>query len=145
MVFFEWRDAFSVQIAQIDQQHRRLIELVNDLHAAIERSNELATMEAVLSEIDTVVTVIGELIRYASYHFTTEEDYMTEYAYPGYDDHRRQHQSFIGKIDAYKRSFEKERTRISIDIATFIRQWWEVHILDSDKKCGAFLYDKGLR
>jgi hemerythrin len=54
MAFFEWEDGFAVGVTEIDQQHRRLIGLISRLHEAIERSNDLATLASVMSELDTI-------------------------------------------------------------------------------------------
>jgi hemerythrin len=145
MAFFDWEDRFSVNVAEIDQHHRRLIDLINQLHEAIESCNELATIPSVLSELETVASVLTELVDYAKYHFGAEEKYMLEHAYPGYDQHRAEHLKFIERIQAFRQSFDKEKSRLSLDIVEFMIQWWRVHILDSDKKCGAFLNEKGVR
>jgi hemerythrin len=145
MAFFEWEDRFSVNVAQIDQQHQRLFKLINDLHEAIARSNSLATMASVVKEMDTVTSVIRELMSYAEYHFGTEECYMSDYSYSGRDQHQTEHQDFIKRVHAFEQTFSREKTRLSIDIAEFLREWWRGHILGSDKKVGAFLNREGLR
>jgi hemerythrin-like metal-binding protein len=119
--------------------------LVNDLHAVIERTNELATLAAVLGEMDTVTAVIDELLRYASYHFDTEERYMLQHGYPDYEGHRADHRQFKEKVAAFKSSFDRAKTRLSTEIAEFLKTWWQTHILAADKKCGAFLNKQGLR
>jgi hemerythrin len=144
MAFFEWEDDFSVKVAEIDRQHRRLIALVNSLYEVIERSNELATMAAVLDEIDTVTSVITELMDYASVHFKTEEQYMLDYAYPEFEDHHKEHEEFLKKVEGFRESFDRKKTRLSITVAEFIRTWWRRHILDADKRCGAFLSARGM-
>ena len=145
MAFFEWEDRFSVNVAEIDRHHRKLIDLINQLHEAIERCSHLATIPSVMSELDTVTSVLTELVNYAEYHFGAEEKYMLEYAYPDHAGHRTEHLQFVDRVQAFKRSFEKEKSRLSIDIAEFMMQWWREHILGSDKKCGAFLNGKGMR
>lgn len=144
MAFFEWEARFSVRISDIDQQHQRLIGLINQLYAAIERANRLATLGSVMSELETVSSVLDELIAYADYHFTTEEEYMREHAYPAYERHCQEHRLFADKAHAFKQRFQK-KTRLSLEIVEFLRTWWQNHILDTDKQCGAFLYTRGLR
>jgi len=143
MAFFEWEDRFSVGIHGIDEQHRRLFGLINKLHDVIERCENRATLEAVLCELETVTTVIAELIDYAQYHFTTEEDYMRRYEFPESATHQAEHQQFVERVRDYQRRFEQKRTRISLEIAEFLVNWWRNHILHSDKKCGAFCCAKG--
>jgi hemerythrin len=145
MAFFEWEDSFSVSIAEIDQQHRQLIKLVNQLHEAIERSNDLATMAAVMSELDTTSSAIDEMVDYARVHFATEENYMLRYVYPEYDSHKNEHQEFIDKVQTFRSKFEKTKTRLSLDITEFLKTWWRRHILAEDRRCGAFLNEAALR
>ena len=145
MAFLEWDDDFRVDIAEIDGHHHHLLRLINQLHEAIEHSNQLATLESVLREQETVAAVIKELVDYASYHFTAEEDYMRRWAYPEHHQHRDEHRKFIDSIQAFRQSFDKKKTRLSLDIAEFARSWWRSHILVSDKKCGAFLKEQGLK
>ncbi len=144
MAFFEWDDAFSVNVAEIDRHHKHLFGLINKLHEAIERSNELATLEAVMRELETVAAVLEELIDYASYHFSTEEHYMRRWAYAGESQHCDEHRQFIERARAFRQAFDKQKTRLSLDGADFVKSWWESHILVSDKKCGAFLNEQGL-
>ena len=143
MAFFEWEDRFSVGINVIDEQHQRLFGLISKLHDVIERCEREATLEAVLCELEAVTTVIGELIDYAQYHFSTEEDYMRRYEFTDDETHRAEHQRFIEKVQDYRRRFEQKKTRISLEIAEFLADWWRNHILNSDKRCGAFCSTKG--
>ncbi|MBU0638988.1 MAG: bacteriohemerythrin [Planctomycetes bacterium] len=145
MAFFEWEDRFRVGVDEIDRQHQRLIGLINELHAAITRSDELATMAAVLAEMDAITSALAELIRYTEYHFSTEEGLMVECAYPECDDHRHAHQQFIEKVQGYQQQFEKKKTRLSVDLIDFLVQWWRAHIQDSDKRCGAYVISRRSR
>ena len=145
MAFLEWDDSYSVDIAEIDRHHQHLFGLVSQLHEAIERSNRLATLESVLREQETVAAVIEELINYASYHFTTEEDYMRRWAYPEHGQHRDEHRQFRDHVQAFRQSFSKKKTRLSLDIAEFAKSWCQSHILVTDKKCGAFLKEQGVK
>lgn len=144
MAFFEWTDAFSVGVEEIDQQHKRLMDLVNRLHDAIECSNSLATMAAVLNEFDTVRDAIKELSAYASYHFTLEDQYMRSYAYPKREPHHQEHEAFIESIDVFQRCMDHPTKRVSLDVAAFCKDWWQKHILDMDQKVGAFLNERGV-
>lgn len=144
MAFFEWQDTFSVGIAGVDEQHRRLIGLVNRLHEVIERSDQTATLAAVLSEIDTVRAVIDELTAYAACHFATEDAYMTAHPQPEDDRHRAEHLAFVEQIGRFREACGQPKSRQSLEIATFCKTWWENHILQTDKALGAFLVTRGV-
>ena len=144
MAFFEWEDRFSVNVATIDKQHRRVIDLTNQLHDAIQRSNDLATKEAVMSEIATVKSVLESLTAYAQDHFATEEAYLLEHAYPELEQHQAAHRQYTERVSAYQRSFERPKERLSLELAEFLAKWWRGHILERDQRYAAFLSEKGV-
>jgi hemerythrin-like metal-binding protein len=98
-----------------------------------------------MSELDTVDSVIGELIDYAQVHFTTEEEYLRRYDFPDYPAHQHEHQQFIEKVQDYRRRFVEKKTRISLEIAEFLSDWWRNHILNSDKRGAAFCVAQGAK
>jgi hemerythrin len=137
--FFEWNSSYSIDVTEVDQQHRRLIELINQLHDAMTRNRGLGTVPATIDEFDTMAAVLGELIDYASYHFSTEEGYMREYAYPEYAAHRAAHRHFVDRVCAFREDLDGGKPVCSAEITEFLRDWWVSHILRVDKKLGAFL------
>jgi hemerythrin len=145
MPFLEWTDAFSIGVAEIDQQHQRLLELLNRLHDASERSNSLATLASVLNEFEVVKRGIGELAAYASYHFETEEQYMVQHAYPETEQHRREHRAFAEKTRLFQQAAAGRKKRLCPEIAAFCREWWQTHVQGTDRRLGVFLVEKGLR
>jgi hemerythrin len=144
MAFFEWNDDYSVGVETMDQQHQKLIGLINQLHEALEEDGGQQTTTAAVDELDTIISVLDELVDYSSYHLSTEEDYMREYAYPEYAEHRRTHGQFIDRIQTFKREFDEGEALLSREIIDFLRDWWTQHILKVDKKYGPFFNEKGL-
>ena len=109
MAFFEWDDNYSVGVAEIDEQHQELIELINRLHEAIEQGSAGNAASSAINELDTMSSVLDELVDYSCYHFSTEEKYMLEYTYPEYDRHKRLHAQFVDRVEAFKRDYEATR------------------------------------
>jgi len=101
-------------------------------------------LTSVADELETMTSVIDELIDYCYYHFSTEEEYMLEYAYPGYDKHKKNHGRFVNRIQTFHRDFEEGKAVLSMEIMHFLRNWWKEHILGTDKKLAPFLNEKGL-
>jgi len=144
-MFFEWDDSYSVGVAKIDRQHRRLIGLINELYEAMQQGHGPNTLTSTVNELETMVSVLDELMDYSYYHFSTEEEYMIEYAYPEYDEHKRAHGRFVERIQAFKRDFEEGKALLSMEIVQFLQDWWKKHIVDVDKKYGPFFNEKGLK
>ncbi|HET6720510.1 MAG TPA: bacteriohemerythrin, partial [Rhodocyclaceae bacterium] len=82
----EWQDSFSVGIKEVDDQHRTLVELLNQLHTAIrERRGSDACRET-----------LDRLAEYTITHFQLEERLMQASNYAGFDVHKRQHEDLLG-------------------------------------------------
>ena len=131
----EWKDEYTVGIESIDQQHKKLINLINNFQTAVDYS----TGEAFERECLTAV------VDYTKTHFTYEEGLMSEYGYPDFEPHKAQHQKMIDKINELLADYEKhpERTmKIALD---FLKQWLIRHINGTDKQYSEFLITRGVR
>ena len=144
MAFFEWNDSYSVGVVEIDRQHQRLIDFIDQLYEAMEQGHNRDTLTSTVDELRTMASVLDELIDYSVYHFSTEEEYMLEYAYPEYDEHKGLHGQFAERAKTFKRDFDNGEALLSMEIMQFMRDWWKEHILGSDKKYGPFFNEKGL-
>jgi hemerythrin len=130
----QWDGSLALHIREIDEQHQKLIGLINDLHAAMLKG----------ASKDALGPLLGALIDYTEYHFTAEEKLMADYGYIGTPMHKLEHASFVKKIRAFKAEFAAGKTRISHDLMTFLSDWLTKHILVNDKKYVAHLMAKGL-
>ncbi len=133
--FLQWGPQFSVNIKEIDEQHKKLINMVNTLHSAFSTGKS----KSVISNI------LNELIEYTVYHFGTEEKYFKEYDYPEKDAHIKIHQDLAKKVLDFKDAFDSGKTTVSIELLKFLRDWLSNHICITDKKYSKFLNEKGLR
>ncbi len=124
---FPWNKNFETGILQIDEQHKRLVNLLNLL------ANHLAYQ----SDMSLLNTIFNELTEYSVYHFQTEEEIWQQFFAD--DDwkiqHKHDHDSFVETILRLKnekgiKTFEE----IMADILSFLTHWLAFHILDSDKR-----------
>ena len=142
-MFIQWNDTYSINVTKVDQQHRRLFDLINELHSAVMEGRGQPQTTTVAGELATMATVLRELIGYTSDHFVMEEGYMVTHAYPEYDVHKTAHGQFTERVQAFQRDFDDGRAVRSMEIVEFIKEWWQRHILVVDKKLGVFLNEKG--
>ena len=142
--FFVWDSRFNVEIEEVDQQHMRLADLINELHDAMTRNYGRGTVPFTIDEYDTMAAVLDELIDYASYHFSTEERYMREHAYPGYAAHKAVHRQFADRVRRFREDLEAGKAVVCADVLEFLKDWLVRHILTADKKLGAFLDKRAL-
>ncbi|MGE4343810.1 MAG: bacteriohemerythrin [Geoalkalibacter sp.] len=134
MPLIEWDESFSVNIDRIDREHRKLIDLINQLNEAMLEQKAQKAMTA----------IVTEMVDYAQTHFATEELYMEEFHYPDLDLHRVEHQKFIEKTDELCRRVSQGEFVLSLEVMRFLRDWLKSHILGTDKKYAPFLNEKGI-
>jgi hemerythrin len=144
MPFCEWDDSYSVEVPNADHQHRRLFDLINQLHEAMADDEWEVTVDSAVEELGTIAAVLGELVQYTLHHFSTEESYMLEYAYPAYASHKAAHEHFVQRVCTFQRGFEEGRALCSIELIRFLKDWLENHIRTLDKQLGTFLSANGL-
>ena len=135
MPIMNWKEAYSVGIAEIDQQHRRLIDLINSLHDAMTKGQA----KGVLGKI------LADLANYCGSHFATEEKLFDAHGYPESPDHKDKHRKMTAKVLALQQQFEQGKATITLEVMEFLQQWLDKHILGTDKKYGPFLNGKGVR
>jgi hemerythrin len=129
VAFINWTPAFSVGIPVIDDQHKILIALINELHAATLRGEAREVMERTFQE----------LVLYAESHFKCEEGFLRQVGYPFLVKHHVEHREFVVKVQKlYSASFAIKFMR-SMDLLVFLRSWWGEHILVADQKYVPFL------
>ncbi len=145
MAFLEWDPRFSVRIAEIDQQHKKLIGFINRLHESMQPAGNQNALETAIEELSAQATVINEMVEYSSYHFSTEEKYMRQYMYPDYEKHKKEHEYFINKVRTLKSDFDSGKAILSSQIMEFLKEWLSGHILGVDKKYEPFFQAKGLK
>jgi hemerythrin-like metal-binding protein len=132
----EWSQKFSVGIPVFDDEHKKLIVIINDLHGGIAAGTEKEALQR----------ATNRLIEYTILHFQHEEMYFEDWVYPEAAQHAAMHAELKRKVFAYRSRIEQEESsELAAEMLRFLRDWLAQHILVEDKKFGAFLFDKGLR
>ncbi len=129
---FPWNKNFEVGVSLIDEQHQRLVELLNALAGHL----------AYQSDMPTLNNVFNELVEYAVYHFQTEETiWHTIFPEDAWEtNHKGDHSRFLTKVSTIM-SEENLRPsdKVVEEIITFLTQWLAFHILDTDKRMAKVL------
>ncbi len=134
MSHIRWTEKYSINIEVIDEQHQKLFEVLGNLSDQLGKDRDK----------DFLGGIIRELIQYAGEHFATEEIFMTQYAFPGYTEHKKEHEAFKLKVAAFQKSFEVGKATLSIEVINFLTGWLDHHILKTDKEYAPFLNEKGV-
>ncbi len=117
-----WDDSLSVGIDVIDEHHRYLFDLINDLYDVV--VNKLGARE--------VARLIKALDAYAKVHFRAEELMMKHYEYDGIDRQQHQHHAFEAKIREFYEELHANPLVAQFDVLSYLRDWLVKHILLED-------------
>ena len=120
----EWNDKYSVNILLIDEQHKKLFEIINK--AIIANKHSKVTKD--------ILGILDEMTEYALEHFETEEHYMKEFKFPEYQTHRNEHIDFTSNSIDYKNRVIGGDFQIINEIFEYLKQWLVNHIQVTDKK-----------
>jgi hemerythrin-like metal-binding protein len=134
MALFEWKPAFSVGVAEIDRQHKKLVDLINQLHDAMMNQSTKEEMSKILKG----------LLDYTIVHFGHEEKFFDKYGYPGTVGHKAKHKEFIAKIQGFKNDFDSGKLTVSMKMLSFLKDWLVKHIQGTDPEYVPFFKDKGV-
>jgi hemerythrin-like metal-binding protein len=125
----EWTDEFSIGHELIDSQHKRLLDLVNDVADAVEGAYDQ----------EATGVALRRLCDYTVDHFATEEDLMDMDAYAYYDQHMSEHMECTTKALEFLQAYTSGEQVDMRAFVQFVSKWICEHILGTDQKLGDFL------
>jgi hemerythrin len=129
MPFAEWSDEFSVGVEEIDDDHKRLLRLLNELQTAVEAGERREVLGKVLDG----------LLHYVSYHFAHEEELFLRTNYPGYKAHERKHRALTDTAHAIREDFQLSASMaLPPQVLEFLKNWLCEDILGADRDFGAY-------
>ncbi len=132
----DWTPDMSVGVAALDEDHKRLFAIFNELHHAM----EVGRARQVFADI------LERLGAYTIEHFAREEALMATTGYPSLDLHRHAHDRARAEVVAMQRRFaEGSDPAVMIDTLAFLQDWLKTHVLETDKRYVAHLHAHGIR
>lgn len=124
MTMFEWNDQYRLNHPVIDGQHKRLFQLAGELHGAMLAGKGSKVLERTLDE----------LINYTKAHFASEERLMQQSGYPGYAEHKIQHDRLTARVVDFQKTFQDQKATATIELMQFLKDWLTHHIGEVDRK-----------
>jgi len=134
MAVIKWKEEYSTQIPQFDEQHKKLVEIINHLYEEMRQKKG----DEVLKEI------FSELEEYTKEHFSDEEMMMEKHAFPELEGHKEKHSELIATLTELKQGYADGTGGMTAKTFTFLRDWLLNHIVEVDKKYGLFLKENGI-
>jgi len=124
-----WSHILSVEVDEIDEDHRKLVDIFNNLNRAVTEGESPEYLAAVLEE----------LINCTVWHFSHEERLMLEYGYEGIEDHKADHQELIKGAKALEEEILQANESVSEEHIASLERWLTEHILTADMRLGTYL------
>lgn len=135
MPLITWDETYSVNIREIDDQHKKLFNLINILCDAMREGRDN----------DVLGRVLSELIDYTVYHFDTEERLFKKHGYPEYKHHKKEHDNLTRQAVELRDKFNSDGYgMLSLEVLIFLKDWMKNHVMVTDKKYASFLNGKGV-
>lgn len=127
MGYISWKDDFSIKNAEIDDQHKELLEIVNQLYEFCDKEYTEKTK-----------SLMYQLLEHTREHFDTEESYMKQLKYPQYISHKLEHDRFYNKVANFSIALEEGNDKLNSDFFKSFQNWFQNHLELNDKKCGEY-------
>jgi hemerythrin len=133
--FVEWSNELSVGIEEIDAQHKILVDLLNQVHEAIQQRHGAEVTQDVVRRLD----------EYTRVHFAVEESLMRILHYPEYERHREEHDKLIEQLNELRAKLDAAKGSINFELAHFLRTWLTKHIMEADKRYAPYFLAQGIK
>ncbi len=132
MELIKWTEQYNTGITEIDNQHKGLVIIINELFELMSKGQARNKMDE----------IFDHLTDYTKKHFFAEETMLIKFAYKEYDDHKEQHTKFIDQLNVLKKDLINNNVTVSIKTLNFLKDWLLNHILVSDKAYSAHIIEK---
>ena len=134
-VFLPWNEGLSVGVDKIDTQHRRLVDMINDLYLAVhgDRGRE------------AVGDIFAGLKEYVVKHFSDEEEMMHSIGYDDLENHREIHKTIVAQAQSLESRWHAAEPGVELEALSFLKEWLVNHIMKVDKRYSAPCAHAGIR
>ncbi|MGE0080875.1 MAG: bacteriohemerythrin [Thiohalomonadaceae bacterium] len=133
-VMIAWSDAFSVDIQEIDEQHKCLVDLINKLYEVLAGHGD-----------EAIGGILDELVRYTRVHFSVEECLMRLFAYEGYEEHKKIHDALVKRVLELQAQYRAGEQKVGMELLYFLKDWLMDHIQRVDKHYSRHLVAHGVK
>jgi hemerythrin len=135
MTLMTWTEKLSVGVGVLDEDHKKLVAMVNELYDAMQAGHGK----------DKLGRILDGLVQYTKFHFAREEKFFAETGYPASAPHKQQHEALTKQVLEVQKKYAAGATAtLSVDVMQFLKNWLITHIQGSDQKYREHLNGKGI-
>lgn len=128
---YEMKAEYLIGIEKMDEQHAKLLELMDEAHSLLKDENKLYKC----ADIRKILAGIKD---YTNLHFTDEEAYMQEIGYDGLAGHKKLHDAFAKKVDEFDLHVSDlslgTQDGMILELLDYLKEWIQKHICEEDRK-----------
>ena len=132
--FVEWSNELCVGIEEIDSQHKVLVDLLNEVHEAIQRGRTLEATRDIIARLD----------EYARVHFAVEESLMRILHYPDYERHKEEHDQLVARLAGLHAKLDEGKGALGFELAQLLKHWLTKHIMEVDQRYVSHFLARGI-
>jgi hemerythrin len=126
MAYFKWNNELDINVDTMNEQHKILIGIMNDLYELNEEGASKAQLASTLDKLES----------YTRFHFNDEERLMESLDYEDIDRHKIIHKNLLAELYKHINKFHLDHDGLSDDFFYFLRYWLSTHIRHIDRKYG---------
>ncbi|MCW8932831.1 MAG: bacteriohemerythrin [Gammaproteobacteria bacterium] len=127
LVPLQWEDIYSIDIAEIDEEHNGLLSMLNiciDIANGVDQEHELDD-------------ILIELIEHTKFHFQHEEQIFLDCDYPHLLKHKEVHQRLLREVAQFKKEYEQDKLTLE-SLINFLTSWLKDHMMGMDRVAGSY-------
>ncbi|MBF0186738.1 MAG: bacteriohemerythrin [Magnetococcales bacterium] len=129
-----WEDSLDVGVRQLNDDHNLLIDIVNELHAAMRDGLGKAKMGQILRR----------LTEFTESHFATEEALMHRHGYGRLAEQKAEHVKLLALLEQKQQEFQEGSATVALEMLSFLQEWLVGHIKGEDMKYKSFFNERGV-
>lgn len=134
MALLTWTSTYSVKVDQMDEQHQKLFDMINEFY------DSLGTQ----SNKELISNLVKGMKQYTILHFTEEEEMMKANNYPYLQEHQLEHAHFVAKVSEIEEKVNSGKLVISIELTNFLKNWIRTHIQKTDQRYTNYFVKQGI-
>ena len=124
-----WDEILSVGVDEIDEDHRKLVNIFNILNHSVMAEESS----------DYLAATLAELINCTVWHFSHEERLMLKHRYEGIEEHKAEHRELIKSAKELQQEILQADKPVVDEHIEFLERWLTEHILVADMELGSYL------